>query len=279
MKPRYPDFDFSTFRVHWAEVPEFAQRYNALSTVPAHIEPYLVKVMIRARKALPSGAQALLRDVDIFIKQENQHCKQHIAFNKMLHDNGYAGLKPLEAVYKADYEEFLANRSLKFNLAYCEGFEAMGSAGAENLFVDLKAFWDGADSVAVALWTWHLAEEFEHREVCFQVFRALYCRTWWQRIVNGYFYRVYGLIRALIHIGRHSARCIEYLIGEDRKHMTAEQLTASLDREKRLKKALGKAYRTKTLKMFSPFYDPGKKAIPPGLDAVLAAIPDSRGAA
>ncbi|MFA7555268.1 MAG: metal-dependent hydrolase [Spongiibacteraceae bacterium] len=276
MKPRYPKFDFSTFKVHWAKNPEFAQRYNALSTVPAHIEPFLVKVMIQARKLLAPDNKQLLSDIDVFIKQENQHCQQHIAFNKILHEHGYVGLKAIEVKYKADYDDYLVNKSLKFNLAYSEGFEAMGSAGAENLFVDLKHLWDDADSVAVELWKWHLAEEFEHREVCFETYRALYCKGFFNKIINGYFYRVYGYIAALIHIGKHTKKCIDYLISVDRETMTPEQLEQSYQREKALKKVLGKAYRMKTLRVFSPFYNPGKKPIPPGLEQYLTRIPDVR---
>ena len=128
MKVRQPAFDFSSIRPHWAPVREFAQSYNAFSTVPAHIEPYLVKVMMKVKDVLGEEHQALRESIEIFNKQEVQHCKQHVAFNKMLYKSGYAGMQELEKPYRDDYASFLANRSLRFNVAYCEGFEAMGSS-------------------------------------------------------------------------------------------------------------------------------------------------------
>src|SRR3546814_14746540 len=82
MQVRFPKWDFSTVRAHWAPNHEFAQMQNAASTVPAYIEPYLVKVMLKAQAALPAAHEKLHRELAIFIKQEMQHCKQHIAFNK-----------------------------------------------------------------------------------------------------------------------------------------------------------------------------------------------------
>jgi uncharacterized protein len=174
MKVRIPKMDFSQIPVHWAPNPEFAQSYNAFSTVPAHIEPFLVKVMIAAKKVLDPKHAQLHREMEVFIKQEVQHCKLHLAFNKHLVDSGYAVMLPIEAEYKADYDDYLKARSLRFNIAYAEGFESMGCAAAQVFFEDLDEFLDGADDRAADLWRWHLAEEFEHREVCFQLYKALY---------------------------------------------------------------------------------------------------------
>ncbi|PZR42794.1 MAG: metal-dependent hydrolase, partial [Stutzerimonas stutzeri] len=39
MRVRSPTIDFSDVRPNWAPNREFAQYYNAASTVPAHVEP------------------------------------------------------------------------------------------------------------------------------------------------------------------------------------------------------------------------------------------------
>jgi predicted metal-dependent hydrolase len=77
MKVRKPPLDFSEVPVHWSHNREFAQRWNAGSFVPAYIEPFLVKVLTEA-KPLLAGKPALLDEVGIFIKQEMEHCKQHM---------------------------------------------------------------------------------------------------------------------------------------------------------------------------------------------------------
>ena len=272
MKVRYPKLDFSNLRAHWAKEPEFAQSYNAFSTVPAHVEPFLVKVMVKAKKLLdPKKHAKLLEDIEIFNKQEIQHCKLHLAFNKKIYALGYEGMAAVEQRYKDDYERFLATKSLRFNIAYCEGFEAMGSVSAQVYFEDLAEYLDGADEDAMNLWKWHLAEEFEHRAVCFDVYEALYGRG-----VFAYFYRIWGFLYSLKHIGNHSQRVLEYLNGKDRQAMSEAELEASLAREKILRKKVAKATTSRLRSVFSPFYDPGKKQISPGMAEILASYPDSR---
>ncbi len=264
MKVRVPDMDFSRIRAHWAKVPEFAQSYNAFSTVPAHIEPYLVKVMRRAKDVLDPKHEKLHEDIAVFNKQEMEHCNNHVAFNRALYEVGYKGMKEIEKPYQQDYVRFLREKSLRFNVAYCEGFEAMGSAAAQVFFEDLDEYLEGADEEAVDLWKWHLAEEFEQREVCYQVYKTLYG--------NGplaYLYRVGVFIYSTAHIGRHTARVMRYLVAKDRETMTEEERQASIEREKTLKKKVAKASRKRLLAVFSPFYDPGKKKVSPGMQEIL----------
>lgn len=253
MKVRRPGFDFSTIRPHWAPVTEFAQLYNAFSTVPAHIEPYLVKVMMRVKDALGDKNPRLREDIEIFNKQEVQHCKQHLAFNKRLYESGYAGMQEIEAPYKADYERFLATKSLRFNVAYCEGFEAMGSTSSQVFFEDLDEYLEGADEAAVNLWKWHLAEEFEHREVCFQAYATLYGKG-----PFAYLYRVWAFAYAAKHIGSHTMRVAKYLLEVDREGMSEAEREASMERQTKALNMIRKGSRKRLFKVLSPFYNPGK---------------------
>ena len=264
MKVRFPKWDFSTMRAKWAPSLEFSQRYNAASTVPAHIEPYLIKVMMAAKKVLDPKHTQLHADLDIFIKQEVQHCKQHVAFNKALYALGYEGMQELERPYQADYERFLKTKSLRFNLAYSEGFEAMGSSSAEVFFEDLDEYLEGADPDSVAMWKWHLAEEFEHREVAFQVYHAIYGKG-----LFSYLYRLYALFYAVGHIRAHTERVAKYLLSVDRARMTPEEVEVSLEREKAVGSKVARASLPRLFGVLSPFYDPGKKSASPSMLAFL----------
>lgn len=272
MKVRYPNFDFSTMRAHWAKVPEFAQNFNSFSTVPAHVEPFLVKVMTRVKKALDPVTDAeLIDDITTFNKQEIQHCKYHLAFNKQLYAQGYEGMAAIEQRYKDDLEHFLENKSLRFNVAYCEGFEALGSISAQVYFEDVGDYLDGADEAAMNLWKWHLAEEFEHREVCFDSYKRLYGNG-----LFSYLYRLWGFIFAVIHIGNHGKRVVRYLHSVDRANMTKAELKASLAREKAVARRITIASIKRMFAVYSPFYDPGKKPVSPGMVEILASYPDTR---
>lgn len=264
MQVRFPKWDFSTMRAHWAPNHEFAQMQNAASIVPAYIEPYLVKVMQQAQQALSPSHKKLHQDLTIFIKQEMQHCRQHLAFNKALRSQGYEGLLEIEKEYERDYQNFLANRSLRFNCAYSEGFEAVSAIAVTNYYEEFGEFLDGADPDAVALWKWHLAEEFEHREVAHDVYHALFGHG-----LFSYLYRVWAFFYAVKHLRSYVVKAEAYLLSVDRAGMTPEELEASLARQKRVREATGRRAKEHLKVILSPFYKPGKRVAPVGLQDIL----------
>lgn len=265
MKARFPKFDFSQIRAHWAPNQEFAQRANAASLIPAYIEPYLLKVMIKARPLLDPKKAKLIEELDIFIKQEMQHCKHHINFNKRLHEVGYDFLKPIERDYEAGYKNFLANKSLRFNLAYCEGFESLSATACELYFEDYCELLEGADPEPTNMWRWHLAEEFEHRTVCSDVYHELSGLN----PVFRYFYRLYGYFYAVIHLGRFQTMVAKKLIEHDRSTMTSEEVKASIERDKYARKIMGRRFLKTVMMICSPFYDPLKRRTPNGYEQYL----------
>jgi predicted metal-dependent hydrolase len=260
MQVRFPKWDFSKIRAHWAPNHEFAQIQNAASTVPAYIEPYLVKVMLKAQAALDPRHEQLHRDLAIFIKQEMQHCKQHIAFNKALRADGYEGMLPLEQKYEADYQRFLEKKSLRFNCAYSEGFEAMSSVAVTAFFEEYDEFFEGADPEAVDLWKWHLAEEYEHREVAHDVYHALFGRG-----IFSYLYRIYGFFYAMSHIRAHVRRVQAFLLAKDREGMTPEQIAQSEERVARIKAATARRAKEHLKAILSPSYQPATRPAPKGV--------------
>ena len=264
MQVRVLEADFADIGPHWASNREFAQLYNAASICPAYLEPFLVKVMIEARRQLRPDQSAIDDQIRLFNLQEMQHCKQHLAFNKMLVVH-YPELEPMAKAYEADYNRFLKTRSLQANLAYCEGFEAMSAIPTTCFFEDFDELWAGADPRAEALWKWHLAEEYEHREVVHSVYTALYGRG-----PVAYFRRIYGFAFATVHILKNISRIGQYLLAREREGMTAEQLAASKAREKQVNKLAGKHFVRHLRAILSPWYDPAKRQPPRGVSEVLA---------
>ena len=266
MKVRYPTLDFSQVQARWAPNIEFAQRANGSGLIPTYVEPYLVKVMLKAKPLIDKDNAKLHSDVTIFCKQEAQHCKQHMAFNVNLRAAGYPHLEAMEKKLAEDLAGFLENRSLKFNLAYSDGFEAMGALGAQLWFSCYTEFLAGADPVAVQLWKWHMAEEYEHREVAFSVYHAIYGH---KNLFNGWLYRVYGFLFAARHLMGFGNRVADYLLAEDRKTMTPAEREASLAREKAFKKKMARVAISELLKVLSPFYNPARRKAPDGVAGYL----------
>jgi len=266
--PRYPTFQLKDIEPRWSRNGEMAHSYNAAAMVPCQIEPYLVRVMLKALPLISAERPELREDVETFNKQEVEHAKQHIAFYKILREKGYPRLAEFDKQLATDYKRFLEAKSLQFNIAYSEGFEAMGSAGAETFFQVLPLLERGADQRAVDLWKWHLAEEFEHRRVCFDLYEALYGGG----LFRGYFYRCYGFVYAYLHLTRYMNRIADYMIGKDRESMTAEQVEKSKARLKTYRRNLLKSNLKQALAVFSPFYNPSKKTAPVPMAEYLRSI-------
>lgn len=270
MQVRYPDFDFSNTKPFWCDNPEHAQLINAGNIIPAYIEPFLIKVMRRAKQELDAVADAeLLADIDVFNKQEGQHLKMHGGMMTMLRNNGYAGMKPIEDAYQADYERFLETKSLKWLLAYCEGFEAFGSTAAEK-WVDgaIEQDLSNADPQVIELFRWHLAEEYEHRTVCSRLYKRLGSQG---GPVIAYFRRMYGLFYASFHMLKYANQLGKYLIATDQANMSSAELEASKRRLKEAKRAAKGAPSAKNvLRILMPWYDPADTAPPRNYAEVLA---------
>lgn len=267
---RYPRLDYSQVRAHWAHNIAFAQFQNATSIIPAPIEPWLIKVLQNAIPHLPPGNERLRADIDAFIGQESQHFRQHRIFNKLIAAQGYPELAAYEEQLADDLEGFLKKRSLKFMLAYADGFEALGAVQGGIWFGKLDAMLEGADANAVALWKWHMAEEFEHREVCFQVYHIIYSRSLWGKIWNGYFYRIYGAVYAMAHLQGYMGRIFSSMIGRDKMVMSEEQKARFSQDMKALKRLQSRTFFPQLLKNLLPWYNPGRKPTPAGLYEYLA---------
>ena len=156
--------------------PEESYGIVGLSLLLPYLEPYLIRTMKEARKKITDPD--LRADLDAFNAQEGQHYRQHMKFNAAIRGFGFPGLAELEAQLDADYKRFSQERSLRFNLAYAEGFEALTTASAHALFE--RGLHPDMNPHMHDLLEWHLVEELEHRTVAFDVY---------DHVCGGYVYR------------------------------------------------------------------------------------------
>lgn len=254
LKVRKVDIDFSDAKIHWNPTwPEYSQLLNGLSSGFPYLEPYLIKVVRQAKEKAPAEMH---KDIDLFISQEGRHYKQHAKFNKLLYEAGYE-LDPVIEKLQAGYERCLKEKSLQFNLGYCDGFETFGPMLSYFFFdaaPDLMKDWD---EPTVYLWMWHLSEEFEHRAVCYDLYKAIYGRY------RSYFYRIYMMWYAMIQLFGYGLKAYFRIIKKDRETMSFRERLASRVRFLRAFWRLASFIASHMVtKCMRPSYDPGKLEMP-----------------
>jgi len=218
----------------------------ALSLSLPYLEPYLIRTM---RVALDQIADPeLAADVRAFSAQEGHHFRAHAQFNRWivgkLPPEQAAEIGPLESALKADYERFSQTKSLRFNPAYAEGFEAMTCSFA----LAMAEFSPDLAAPGGGIWEWHMAEEIEHRTVAFDVF---------EHLVGNYLYRIlvggYSQFHYVRYIQRFAA-CMANSLGRKIKVQASA-----------MNRAAGRNY----LRTLSPRYNPAKIALPAGVPELL----------
>jgi uncharacterized protein len=172
----------------------------AFSLILPYLEPYLIRT---SRAALDRVTDPeLADDVGLFNRQEAQHFQNHRRANEMIKaqlDPAVATrIQAIEDRLDADYHRFTESKSARFNLVYSEGFEALICVWTMKQFEEAAA---GRRSSRFGpwqqLWSWHGAEEIEHRTVAYDLY---------QHLVGSWWYRVVGSLRCQWHFHRTIAR-------------------------------------------------------------------------
>lgn len=143
-----------------------------------YLEPFLIRTVQTAMDTVTDPK--LREEMKRFCAQEGQHFRQHAKANavvKRIHPAG-PRLAELEREVEAEFASWTAEKPLKFNLAYGEGFESMTCAAARAQ-IEVGMF-DYMKEPIRGLMYWHILEEIEHRTVCFDVYET---------VVGDYFYR------------------------------------------------------------------------------------------
>ena len=223
--------------------PERSYNFIGLSLLLPYLEPYLIRTMKEAKSHLMDSD--LVVDLENFCAQEGQHYRQHIRFNRSLRLNGYPGLEELEEELEADYQRFSRTRSIRFNLAYAEGFEALTTAFA--LFVLENPDELPEDTSANELFRWHIVEELEHRTVAFDVY---------ENVCGGYFYRLAVGMFAQWHFLRFVGRVARYMLQSSPETLEKYGGRDGLKKRRRADAANVLKILPKVLRTYLPWYTP-----------------------
>lgn len=151
----------TTPRRWWAGEPFGTAWHNALSATFPRGEAFFIEAV----KAHRDGADPqLAAEIRAFVKQEINHTREHIAFNRLAEDHGY----DIKAIDRR-VEQMLAltkDRPVIVNLAATMALEHYTAMMASEFLANPQHFED-ADPEVRAMWEWHAIEEIEHKGVAF----------------------------------------------------------------------------------------------------------------
>ena len=145
----------------WAGEPFGTAWHNALSATFPRGEAFFIEAV----KAHREGAQPKLdAEIRAFVKQEINHTREHIAFNRLAEDAGY-DIKAIDARV-AELLALTKDRPAIANLAVTMALEHYTAMMAAEFLANPAHFKD-ADPEVRDMWRWHSAEEIEHKGVAF----------------------------------------------------------------------------------------------------------------
>lgn len=147
--------------------------YNCLSGTFPRGEAYFVDAVKAHREGVPPGLAA---DIRRFIRQEVNHSREHLAFNRIATGAGYDMAK-----IDARVEEVLRKlegRPAILDLAATMALEHYTAMMAHELLAH-PTHSAGAHPEVAALWRWHAIEEIEHKGVAYDTW--LHATRHWSR--------------------------------------------------------------------------------------------------
>jgi len=145
----------------WAGEPFGTAWHNALSATFPRGEAFFIEAV----KAHREGADAKLdAEIRAFVRQEINHTREHIAFNRLAEDAGY-DIKAIDTRV-AEMLALTKDRPAIANLAVTMALEHYTAMMAAE-FLENPAHFAHADAEVRDMWRWHAAEEIEHKGVAF----------------------------------------------------------------------------------------------------------------
>jgi uncharacterized protein len=161
--------------------------HNALSATFPRGEA----MFIEAVKAHRDGAAPKLEaEIRAFVRQEINHTREHVVFNKAAAEAGY-DMDKIDARV-GELMEMIKQRPPIVNLAATIALEHYTAMMAHEFLANPQHF-AGAEPETAAMWRWHAMEEIEHKGVAYDTF--LHATRDWSRLRR---YRLKSVMMLLV---------------------------------------------------------------------------------
>ncbi|MCW1382586.1 metal-dependent hydrolase [Novosphingobium sp. KCTC 2891] len=147
--------------------------YNALSLTFPRGEAFFIESVKAFRDGVPPRLEAEIRD---FIRQEINHTREHVAFNRAAQDAGF-DISEMDRRLAESLDETKTRPPIA-NLASTMALEHFTAILALEL-LRTPAHLAGGDEETANLWRWHSIEEIEHKGVAYDTW--LHATRDWSR--------------------------------------------------------------------------------------------------
>lgn len=178
----------------WNETnPAFSAMANAVSFLAIAFEKMIVSTMAEAKPLLTDPVIA--EEAEAFVRQEGQHSMAHRGHARGL-IKAHPELKETLDDVIAAFDDLVANKPLKYRLAYTADLEATFTPVFKLMLDhDDTLFAPGDDRVA-SLFLWHFVEEVEHRSSALIIYNGLVDDPWYRmRVAPSIFKHVMDVVR------------------------------------------------------------------------------------
>ena len=138
--------------------------HNALSATFPKGEAFFIESVKACREGAPPELDAAIRD---FVKQEVNHSREHLAFNRQALDAGY-DFSGIDA-HVDDMLALARSRPAPVRLAATMALEHFTAMAAHELLT-CPDYFAGGEREVTRMWQWHAIEEIEHKAVAFDTY-------------------------------------------------------------------------------------------------------------
>ena len=150
--------------------------YNSVSASLPRGEAFFIDTLKKFRGDLPPH---LASEVKAFVRQEINHTREHVSFNRLTQAHGY----DIESIDKGIHEmlALVDGAPIEVNLAITVALEHFAAEISHQLVSDPR-YMEGADPEVAEMWRWHNIEEIEHKGLVYDVWLHA-TRDWsgWKR--------------------------------------------------------------------------------------------------
>ncbi len=147
--------------------------FNALSATFPRGEALFIEAVKRFREGTPPR---LAGEIRAFVKQEINHTREHLAFNRAAEAAGY-DLSAIDTRVEALIDDIYQRPPIAW-LAVTMALEHFTAMFAHEFLAHPEHF-TGADTEQAELWRWHAVEEIEHKGVAYDTW--LHATGGWSR--------------------------------------------------------------------------------------------------